>query len=147
MVIVIKDILTELSPVHSPPPLHQASVFCWNPVAYYKWLPFRLQMIIIYIMICCVLQIIIIDLNTSNNYHGTQYDTVRWPHGTFKMWVEVNIIVRDFFQHFFLHNFYERSPMSIIVRDLYQHPWFFLQPTSFSGHQDSSFHSWSKSWP
>ena len=36
MVIVIKDILTELSPVHSPPPLHQASVFCWNPVAYYK---------------------------------------------------------------------------------------------------------------
>ena len=32
-VIIMMMILTELSPVHSPPPLHQASVFCWNPVA------------------------------------------------------------------------------------------------------------------
>ena len=30
---MMMTILTELRPVHSPPPLHQASVFCWNPVA------------------------------------------------------------------------------------------------------------------
>ena len=33
MVKMMMMIVTELRPVHSPPPLHHASVFCWNPVA------------------------------------------------------------------------------------------------------------------